>query len=337
MERPVGAGKNGGPGRALLPMVGRTLRGTHRYWQPSEMMDGETEMDAARRGAVGAGLRLERSRVGRRSVVAAGLAAAVAGCQFRASSLGIGHDPELGTAVIGLRIQDSAALQAVRSTYHWTVPVLPFMRRDPEASLAFGRIDPASGGIYLPRSGRLQGLIAGIDTGGYETDFESFQLVPGRYVTLYAWFNEQPNQHTNYIRVLKFSGDRKTAEPATYGSYMDFGTREFLSAGPAELGGYEFTIARGETVYVGTLVLALAQSGANQYGYAPPRIEDEFAAASSAYPALAAVGQVRATRLMTPYGEPRAVPATPPPSPRAPSPAPRAPLPSGRAHIPRVG
>lgn len=239
-----------------------------------------------------------------------------------AGGLGRG-DPNLGTAVIGLRIQDTPALQEARAGHRWSTPIFGLLNRPPRAGIRFARVDPSTGGVDLPFLVGLSDEYAWVRGEGFATAFDAVQLVAGRYVTMQAELIDTPSSRYAPIRVLTFSGsDRRSADPD-------------------ELDGYEFDVAAGATVYVGTMVLSLVRGGRHGFTFAPPRIEDEFAAASSAYPALAAVGRARGTRLMTRYGlgmpAPRVVPAAPPPSIRQPTPAPRDPLPSGPANVPRVG
>lgn len=218
----------------------------------------------------------------------AGLAATVlTGC---ASG---GDDPGLPTVVIGLRIEDMPALHSARNDHRWFAPAISFLPNDPIASLTFGLVDPVSGAIDLPMFAGWQGVKAKAETSGYRTSFEAVRLVPGRYATMQTHFNERPDSNRQIIRVLQFSGG---------------GSR---SADADEVNGYGFTLTAGEIVYVGTMVLSLTRRPTGKISYAPPRIEDEFAAASAVHPALAGLGAARGTRLMAPLFTSPFAPAQP--------------------------
>lgn len=219
-----------------------------------------------------------RSRPTRRSVLAGLGAAGLAGCATGAGNAGS------GTAVIGLRIDDSPALHSARNGHHWYTPMFSFLSNDPTASLSFGLIDPETGAIDLPMFAGLHGVKAKVGTSGYATSFEAARLVSGRYATMQAHFNERPDSSRQIIRVLEFSG------------------RGSRSADPDEVKGFAFTVAAGETVYVGTMILSLVTRPNGKIGYAPPRVENEFTAAAAVDPVLAGLGAARGTRLMTLFG-----------------------------------
>ncbi len=219
-----------------------------------------------------------RARPTRRRVLTGLGAASLAGCATRTGEAGS------GTAVIGLRIDDSPALHAARNGHIWFAPMFSFGSNDPTATLSFGLVDPATGAIDLPMFAGLQGVRARAETSGYSSSFEAARLVPGRYATMQAHFNERPDSTRQIIRVLEFSG------------------RGSFAADAHEVKGYAFTVAAGETVYVGTMVLSLVTRPNGKIAYAPPRIENEFAAAAKVNPVLAGLGAARGTRLMTLFG-----------------------------------
>lgn len=264
----------------------------------------------------------EPGGLNRRRVLALGLGLALGGCATAAGGAG-----DSGTAVIGLRIDDTPALRELRAGY--SAPLFSFAQREASAWLSFGRIEPDSGRVDLPMFASLRGMSARVDTEGYGTTFEAERLVPGRYLTREAQFLERPDSRYRLIRVLRFSGS------------------ESASAAAGLLGGFAFTVEPGETVYVGTMVLALERPFGGQIGYALPRIVDEYDRAAAEHPELARLGRARATRLMTfvgrgpaapvpvPAPTPQKVPAVPP---IRPVPTPALPTaPPGPPMVPRIG
>lgn len=247
---------------------------------------------------------------------------------------GLGRsDGTTGTAVIGLRIANSLELGAARDRYFSGLTNL-FYRADPWASLSFGQVDPATGGVDMPWFATLQNVKAEVTTKGFATSFEPVRLVPGRYVTLNAHFIPDPSAYYRTDYVLEFS--------SRYGS----------RAKADDLIGYQFNIAAGEVVYVGTVVLALGakRGGKGGYSHAAPQVVDEFTLAAARHPALHALGHGRGTRLMTLFSNrhpnlfrqqpPAATPQPrPAPAPAAPAtPAPAAPLqPVRPRNVPRIG
>lgn len=278
---------------------------------------------------------------GRRQVVAGGAALLLGGC---AGGLGGGSGGAgTGTAVIGLRIADSPGLRAARAAYLQLFPSL-FGSDPPRARLTLGQVDPSTGGVDLPWFAALHNVQAQVAAEGYATAFEAARLVAGSYVTMNARLYEKPSARYQIVRVLEFSGG------------SDRGAER------AELNGYRFDIAAGETVYVGTMVLSIRQLPSGKFEHALPQVVDEFDKAAIAHPVLRALGPARATRLMTLFSNtrpdliPRAPQSGPPQSgpplpgpqqPRPPVPAPprqwpdapppTVPSPSGPPNVPRVG
>lgn len=105
-----------------------------------------------------------RSAPSRRSVLAGLASAGLAGCAG-----GAGGGSDLATAVIGLRIENTPALQTARASYRWSVPLWSFASRDPTANLTFGQVDPATGAIDLPMFPGLHNVKAQVETRGYGT------------------------------------------------------------------------------------------------------------------------------------------------------------------------
>ncbi|GHD46195.1 hypothetical protein GCM10017083_15060 [Thalassobaculum fulvum] len=275
---------------------------------------------------------------GRRAVLAGASSLILSGCAG-----GPGRsDGTTGTAVIGLRIANTLELGAARDRHFGGLANL-FHRADPWASLSFGQVDPATGGVDMPWFATLKNVKAEVTTKGFATSFEAVSLVPGRYVTLNAHFIPDPSAYYRTDYVLEFS--------SRYGS----------RARAEDLVGYQFDIAAGELVYVGTIVLALGGKGGGEssirYGHAVPRLVDEFTMAAARHPALHALGRERGTRLMTLFSNrlphlfrqqpPAPTPAAPAPAAPAPAapapaaPAPAAPVPAAPParprNVPRIG
>jgi len=279
---------------------------------------------------------------GRRAVLAGASSLLLSGCAG-----GFGQDDgPTGTAIIGLRIANTLELGAARDRHFGGLANL-FHRADPWASLSFGQVDPATGGVDMPWFATLQNVKAEVATKGFATTFEPVSLVPGRYVTLNAHFIPDPSAYYRTDYVLEFS--------SRYGS----------QAKADDLIGYQFNIAAGEVVYVGTIVLALGGKAGGEssvrYGHAVPQLVDEFTMAAARHPALHALGHERGTRLMTlfsnrqPHLFRQQPPATttpqqrPAPTPAAPATSPttaptttappRAPTqePVRPRHVPRIG
>lgn len=270
----------------------------------------------------------------RRTALALGIAAMLPGC---AGGRGPG-DPALGTVVLGLRLQDTPALQEARSHTLQGSSWIPLLRSPPSSGIRFARVDPEQGGIDLPFLAGLSNELVQLNASGFASSFDDFALIPGRYVSMRAEMIVAPENRASPRRILTFSGSG------------------LKSADASELDGFEFSVQPGETVYVGTMVLALARGGPHGFTYERPRVEDDFPAAAAAFPALLASGRSRATRLMTlfmrgvrpPPLSPAPPTAIPPPSSPAPSglspvgPAPSGPVPSnpapaGPPRVPRIG
>jgi len=212
--------------------------------------------------------------VARRTMLAGGGALVLTGCAGTGSISGV--EPSRGTAIIGLRIGDSPARQTTDDSASSPWSLFNRKPREPSAEITFGYIEPETGGIDLPILPGYSGKMAGLKTSGSGTTFEAANLIAGRYATIKGHFFT--GAHVVYVLRFSAGGNRAVASE--------------------EIGGLGFTVNPGEVVYVGTLVLP-------SHGTGSVRVDDEFEAAASAFPALAQVGRERGSRLMESIGAPK--------------------------------